>query len=55
VSIKIGEAEVYDLVGNLAEYYEGGTYGYSAYDYCDPSDDSMITSKHVGFRLVLNP
>jgi len=51
--VKIGEAKVYDLAGNLAEYSTDGTYGYSAYDFCDPSDNSRPYSEHVGFRVVL--
>ncbi|WP_347924831.1 prolyl oligopeptidase family serine peptidase [Pontimicrobium sp. SW4] len=51
-STKIGEAEVYDLGGNIAEYYDGGVYGYSAYDFYDANDDSMINSKHVGIRVI---
>jgi dipeptidyl aminopeptidase/acylaminoacyl peptidase len=51
--VKLGEAKVYDLGGNVAEYYEGGTYGYSAYDFCDPSDNSMLSSGHTGFRVIL--
>ena len=49
---KVGDAEVYDLGGNIAEYYENGIYGYSAYDFYDVNDDSMINSKHVGIRVI---
>ena len=49
---KIGEAEVYDLGGNLAEYYSKGTYGYSAYDFYDASNSGKIKSKHVGIRVI---
>ncbi|MEM1002221.1 MAG: prolyl oligopeptidase family serine peptidase, partial [Bacteroidota bacterium] len=52
---KVGDAKVYDLGGNVAEYFDGGIYGYSAYDFCDPSDSSMVKSQHVGFRVVLEP
>ena len=51
-SVKIGEAEVYDLGGNVAEYYENGTYGYSAYDFYDVNDHSMIKSNYVGIRVI---
>jgi len=49
---KVGDAEIYDLGGNIAEYYENGVYGYSAYDFYDANDDSMINSKHVGIRVI---
>ena len=49
---KVGDAEIYDLGGNIAEYYDGGVYGYSAYDFYDANDDSMINSKHVGIRVI---
>lgn len=51
---KVGEAEVYDLGGNVAEYSaDGKTYGYSAYDYVDPhSDEVKVKEGQVGFRVV---
>ena len=49
---KVGDAEIYDLGGNIAEYYDSGVYGYSAYDFYDANDDSMINSKHVGIRVI---
>lgn len=49
---KVGDAEVYDLGGNVAEYYDSGVYGYSAYDFYDVNDDNMIDSKHVGIRVI---
>lgn len=51
---KLGEAEVYDLGGNVAEYgADGKTYGYSAYDYVDPhSEEVRVTAGQVGFRVV---
>jgi len=49
---KVGDAEIYDLGGNVAEYYDGGVYGYSSYDFYDANDDSMINSKHVGIRVI---
>ena len=49
---KIGDAEIYDLGGNVAEYFEGGIYGYSAYDYFDSGDNSEIKSDHVGIRVI---
>lgn len=51
-STKIGDAEVYDLGGNIAEYFSEGVYGYSAYDFYDANDDKMIDSKHVGIRVI---
>jgi dipeptidyl aminopeptidase/acylaminoacyl peptidase len=51
-AIKIGEAEVYDLGGNIAEYYNNGIYGYSAYDFYDAYNTNMIHSKHVGIRVI---
>jgi formylglycine-generating enzyme required for sulfatase activity len=49
---KVGDAIVYDLGGNIAEYYDDGVYGYSSYDFYDVNDDSMIDSKHVGIRVI---
>lgn len=51
-SLSYDGATIYDLGGNVAELYEGGVYGYSAYDFCDPSDSSMISSTHVGLRVI---
>lgn len=52
--IKVGAAELYDLAGNVAEYdAQGGTYGYSAYDFVDPNDESVKPdAKQIGFRVV---
>ena len=50
--VMIGDAMVYDLGGNVAEYFDGGIYGYSAYDFYDSHDDAMVKSSHVGFRVV---
>ena len=49
---KVGEAEVYDLGGNVAEHFENGIYGYSAYDFYDANNSNMIVSKYVGFRVI---
>ena len=49
---KVGEALVYDLGGNVAEYFEGGIYGYSAYDFFDANNSAMIKSKYAGFRVI---
>jgi dipeptidyl aminopeptidase/acylaminoacyl peptidase len=55
---KVGEADLYDLGGNVAEWYtkdDGtpGTYGHSAYDFADPTNETPKTDRaHVGFRVV---
>ena len=51
---KVGDAEIYDLGGNVAEYAaDGTTYGFSAYDYIDKHADSKNSNKrYVGFRIV---
>ncbi len=56
--LKLGKANVYDIGGNVAEYYLEGsrlkTYGYSAYDFVDPNDTRATPSNdHTGFRLIL--
>ena len=54
-STKVGEAEVYDLGGNVSEYRnDGKKYGFSAYDYVDPNGDSDEAGKasHTGFRVI---
>ena len=51
-SVKVGEAILYDLGGNVAEYSNTGTYDYSAYDFADPYDQKPVKSEHVGFRVV---
>lgn len=49
---KIGDAEVYDIGGNVAEYFTDGTYGYSAYDYFDINDASHVESNYAGIRVI---
>ena len=51
-SVKVGEAILYDLGGNVAEYSATGTYDYSAYDFADPYDQKPVKSEYVGFRVV---
>ncbi len=51
-SIKVGDAEVYDLGGNVSEHFEDGIYGYSSYDFYDSNDTSMVKSSHVGIRVI---
>jgi len=51
-SSKIGDAVVYDIGGNVAEYAENGTYGYSAYDYFDKNDTDSSKSNYVGIRVI---
>ena len=51
-------ARVFDLGGNVAEYYlDGGElkiYDFSAYDFVDAmNSDLPSTSEHVGFRVIL--
>lgn len=55
--LALGEAKVFDLGGNVAEYYEEGDkcaiYGYSAYDFVDPSSQKCTSApEHTGFRVV---
>ncbi|WP_421878973.1 prolyl oligopeptidase family serine peptidase [Marinoscillum sp.] len=52
------EARVFDLGGNVAEYYLDGSelkvYDYSAYDFVDPMNAALPrTSVQVGFRVVV--
>jgi len=56
-ALEIGSAKVYDLGGNVAEWYEaessGKTFGFSAYDFADPAEpDSPTPSDYVGIRVV---
>ncbi|MAW94459.1 MULTISPECIES: prolyl oligopeptidase family serine peptidase [unclassified Leeuwenhoekiella] len=51
-AVELGNATVYDLGGNVAEYSQNGTYDYSAYDYADPFNPKPVNSKHTGFRVV---
>ena len=58
-SVKIGDAQIFDLGGNAAEYYLDGAmlkiYGYSAYDFYDSTDPAAKTEKsHCGFRVILD-
>lgn len=56
--VKLKEGVVlYDLGGNVAEYYTDGealkTYDYSAYDFVDPANgENTPKSAHTGFRVV---
>ncbi len=53
---KIGEAYIFDLAGNVAEYYLDGNelkvYGYDANTFADPFDLSSNNSKMIGVRLI---
>lgn len=52
---KVGQAEVFDLGGNAAEYYGKGekTYGYGAIDFVDDNGTEVETAKDFrGFRVV---
>lgn len=52
----IGEVLVYDIVGNVAEYYFDGDelkiYGYDAYTFADPYDLTNNESELIGVRLI---
>lgn len=54
--IKIGEAAIYDLGGNVAEYYKVGNdlkiYGYDAHTFVDTLNTKANDSKKIGVRLV---
>ena len=53
---KMSEQYLFDLAGNVAEYYmEDGqlkVYGYDAHSYADPFDPEFNESKVIGIRLV---
>ena len=50
--VEVGDAEVYDLGGNVAERSASGTYGYSAYQVV--SDRKEVASEeHIGIRVIL--
>ena len=63
--VKVGEAEIYDLGGNVAEWSEGGTndggsnnggsvYGYSVWDFVDAADPGSreLDPEYTGFRVI---
>ncbi len=52
--IEVGEALLFDLGGNVAEYNaEGGTYGYSAVSYVDDRGEAQKPpAEYTGFRIV---
>jgi dipeptidyl aminopeptidase/acylaminoacyl peptidase len=51
--VKIKDAEIYDLGGNVAEYKNDGTsYGFSAYDFADPANEKPVKSEYTGFRVI---
>ncbi|WP_340202690.1 prolyl oligopeptidase family serine peptidase [Ascidiimonas sp. W6] len=53
-SIKIENAAVYDLGGNVAEYCtNGSSYGFSAYDFVDSVHKKPARSAYNGLRVVL--
>lgn len=51
---RIGEAQVYDLGGNVAERHAQGVYGYSAIDYVDSAapEARYVAPAFTGFRVV---
>ncbi len=56
-STKVGEAEIYDLGGNVAEWYEengkGKSMGFSAYDFADEHQHTSRTSpSNMGIRVI---
>ncbi len=57
-AVQVGEADLYDLGGNVAEWYtkadgSPGTYGFSAYDFADPANEPPQTERaNIGFRVV---
>lgn len=55
-SVKVGEAAIYDLGGNAAEWHTGGsdqTYGYSAVSYVDErSQTPEVPLDYTGFRVI---
>ncbi len=54
--VKVGEAEIYDLGGNVAELSDsdGSTYGYSAIDFVDKNDpeNRVMQPAFTGFRVM---
>ncbi len=52
--VKVGEAEVFDLGGNVSEHSANGSkYGFGAIDFVDPnSDQPTQDKKYVGFRVI---
>jgi dipeptidyl aminopeptidase/acylaminoacyl peptidase len=56
--IKLGKNEIYDLGGNVSEYYQDGntikTYGFSAYDHLESNYQlNSKKKKYTGIRLIL--
>ncbi|MEO0895634.1 MAG: prolyl oligopeptidase family serine peptidase [Bacteroidota bacterium] len=51
---KIGEAEIFDLGGNVAEMNaEGDSYGFGAYDYVDKNQpEASAKGDKLGFRVI---
>ncbi len=60
-AVSVGEAEVYDLGGNAAEWYNSGNgnyefYGYSAASFHDPnSRNTDAPDDYISFRVILEP
>lgn len=58
--VKVGEAEIYDLGGNVAEWSDAGSdngrsvYGYSARDFVDTADPGSreLDPEFTGFRVI---
>lgn len=56
-SVKIGDAHIFDIGGNAAEWYNGSgensTYGYSAVNFVDErSKNSTAPDEYTGFRVI---
>jgi dipeptidyl aminopeptidase/acylaminoacyl peptidase len=55
-SVKVGDAHIFDLGGNAAEWHSGpdnSTYGYSAVNFVDErSKTSDAPAEYIGFRVI---
>ncbi len=50
--VKLQDAFIYDLGGNAAEHFDGGIYGFSAYDFYDVNKPEMINSSYATLRVI---
>ncbi len=54
--VEIGSARIFDLGGNVAEWYLDGKelkcYGYDAYNFVDPYNTAPIKMDKIGVRLI---
>jgi len=54
-STKLGDAHIYDLGGNAAEWHSGsgGSYGYSAISFVDErSETTTAPVRYTSFRVI---